>query len=224
MRYTIVDLLPMILGAAVVPLYSVAALLFLQSERGLLKAVAFVAGGVAVRLVQGIVIALVIGAACKEYPEPGPNLIVSTLLLVIGILLLVTAYKQWGKQGDSDAPTPQWMSTVKGLSPLKAVGAGALFPVIAVKQWVFTLSAIGVIAESGPGGAGDVGVYLVYVLATQMFVLAPIVMSTVAPNWAAKRLGGIQSWLERNNRSIVIGMSLVFGVWFLFKGISGLIG
>jgi hypothetical protein len=106
---------------------------------------------------------------------------------------------------------------------LKAVGAGALFPIFAVKQWVFTLSAIGVIGEFGPGGAADVSAYLFFVLATQTLVLAPILAFAVAPHRTAKPLQATQAWLERHNRAIVIVMSLVLGVWFLFKGITGLI-
>jgi uncharacterized membrane protein YidH (DUF202 family) len=220
----ILNLLPLIVGAAVVPLYSITVLLLLQSKGGLLKAVAFVAGGVAVRLVQGVVFGFVIGAACKANSEPGPRLVVSTLLLTVGILLLVAALKQWRKEEDPDAPTPKWMSAIGKLSALKALGAGALFPVIAVKQWVFTLSALGVIGEFGPGGAADVGAYLFFVLATQTLVLVPILASALAPHRTAKPLQATQAWLERNNRAIVMVMSLVFGVWFLFKGVTGLIG
>jgi hypothetical protein len=211
-------------GAAVVPLYLIAVLLLLQSKSGLLKALAFVAGGVTVRLVQGILFGLVIGPACKANSEPGPRLIVSTLLLIVGMLLLVTALRQWRKQDDPDAPTPRWMSAIVGLSALKAVGAGAVFPIIAVKQWVFTLSAIGVIGEVGPGGVADVGAYLIFVLGTQTLVLPAILTYAVAPHRTAKPLQATQAWLERNNRAIVITMSLVLGVWFLFKGISGLTG
>jgi hypothetical protein len=223
MGHVIVDLLALIVGAAVVPLYSIAILLLLQSKRGLLKAIAFVSGGVMVRLVQGILFGFVIGAACKENAEPGPKLIISTLLIV-GILLLVTCLKQWWKRDDPDAPPPQWMSAITGLSALKAVGAGALFPIIAVKQWVFTLSAIGVISEAGLDGKASVGVYLFFVLATQMFVLAPILAYAVAPHWTVRPLETIRAWLERNNRAIVIVMSLIIGAWFLIKGITGLIG
>jgi hypothetical protein len=211
MGYVIVDLFPLIVGAAVMPLYSIAVLLLLQSKGGLLKAIAFVFDGVAVRLVQGILFGFVIGRACQANSEPGPKLIVSTLLLIVGILLLVTAFKQWRKQDDPDAPTPQWMSAVRGFSALRALGAGGLFPLIAVKQWVFTLSAIGVIGEAGLGGKASVGVYLFFVLATQTLVLGPILAYTVAPHWAAKPLETTRAWLERNNRAIVIVMSLVIG-------------
>ena len=172
---------------------------------------------------QGILFGLVVGRVCKVNSEPGPRLIVSTLLMIVGILLLVTALRQWRKQDDPDAPTPQWMSAISGLSVLKAIGAGAIFPIIAVKQWVFTLSAIGVIGEIGRGGLADVGAYLFFVFATQTLVFTPTLAFAVAPHRTAKSLQATQAWLERNNRAIVIVMSLVFGVWFLFKGITGLI-
>jgi hypothetical protein len=220
----IVNLLLLIVGATVVPLYYIVVLFLLQSKGGLLKAIAFMAGGITVRLVQGILFGLVFGAACEAYPEASPRLIVSTLLLIVGLLLLVTAFQQWRKQVDPDAPPPQWMTAIRGLSALKAVGAGALSVTLAVKQWVFTLSAIGIIGEAGLGGAANVGLYLFYVLATQTLVLAPILAYAVAPQQSAKPLKAAQTWLERYNRAIMIVVSLIFGVWFLFKGITGLIG
>ena len=220
----IFNLLPLIAGAAVVPLYAIAVLIFLQSAGGLLKAIAFVVGGTTVRLIQGILFGLVFRAACEANSEAAPKLIVSTLLLIVGLLLLVTAFKQWRKQDDPDAPPPQWITTISGLSARMAVGAGAFFVTIAVKQWVFTLSAIGVIGEAGLGRKASVGLFLFYVLTTQTLVSAPILASAVAPQRSAKLLKAAQAWLERNNRAIVLVMSLIFGAWFLFNGITGLIG
>ncbi|MBV9453713.1 MAG: GAP family protein, partial [Rubrobacter sp.] len=99
-----------------------------------------------------------------------------------------------------------------------------LFITSAVKQWVFTLSAIGVISEAGLDEAANAGLYLVYVLATQTLVLAPILVSTVAPQHAARPLKAAQTWLEWHNGMIVMIVSLVFGAWFLYKGVTGLIG
>lgn len=220
----IVNLLPLTLGAAIAPVYSIAALVLLQSPSGLLKSTAFVAGSVFVRLIQGVVFGLVIGTSCKSNAEPGPRFIVSTLQLVLGILLLIAAFRKSRKQSDPDDPPPQWMNTMAGLSALQAAGAGALFPIIAVKQWVFTLSAIGVIGEFGPGGRTDIIAYLAFVLATQALVLAPIIASAFAPRRSAQPLQATQQWLERNNQAIVVAMSLVFGTWFLWKGVNGLIG
>jgi hypothetical protein len=220
----LVDLLPVIVGAAVVPLYPIIVLLLLQSEGGLRKAVAFVSGGIVMRLVQGVLFGLVFGAANEANSEEGQGLIAATLLLIVGILLLVTAFKKWRKEEDPDDPPPKWMTGISGLSALRAMGAGALFVTIAVKQWVFTLSALGIISEAELGGSAGASLYLFYILTTQTLVLPPILAYAIAPQQAAKPLQTAQGWLERNNRVIVMVVSFIFGLWFSYKGITGLIG
>lgn len=206
-----------------VPFYPIAVLLMLQGPGGLVKAVAFMAGNIAVRLAQGVFFGLVLGTAVAASSEDGQRLGVSTLLIV-GILLLVTAIKKWRKEDDPDAPPPKWMSAIGGLSSPKAVGAGALLAIVAVKQWVFTLSAIGVIGEAELGEAASTGLYLIYVLATQTLVLLPIAACTVTPHRAARLLKAAEIWLERHNTTIVITVSVIFGAWFSYKGVTGLIG
>ena len=223
MNDVFLELLPVILGAAVVPLYPIIVLLLLQNERGLSKAVAFVVGGVAMRLAQGVLFGLVLGAAMTANGEDGQQLIASTLLLVIGLLLLVAAFKKWRKEEDPYDPPPKWMTGISSLSGLRAIGAGALFVSIAVKQWVFTLSAISIISEAGMERPSGIGLYLFYTLLTQTLVLPPILFYAVAPQRAAKPLKAAQSWLERNNRVIVMTVSFIFGLWFSYKGITGLI-
>jgi hypothetical protein len=224
MNQVLVELLPLILGAAIVPLYPIVVLLLLLGEGGLRTAIAFVAGVLAVRLAQGVLFGWVFGAAVDAYPDDGPQIIASTLLLVVGLLLLLAGFKKWHKQPDPDDPPPQWMAALDGLSPLKALGAGAVFVTIAFKQWVFTLTAIDVIQGAALDGAAGAGLYLMFTLATQTLVLLPILVYAVAPQRSARPLRAAQAWLERNNRPIVIGVSLIFGVWFFYKGVAGLIG
>ncbi len=224
MNPVLLELLPLILGAALVPLYPIVVLLLLLGEDGLRTASAFVVGVLAVRLAQGVLFGWVFGAAAEAYPDDGPHLIASTLLLVLGLLLLLAGFKKWRKQPDPDDPPPQWMTELAGLSPLQAVGAGALIVSIAVKQWVFTLTAIDVIQGAALDGTAGAGLYLVFTLATQTLVLLPILVYAVAPQQSARPLRAAQAWLERNNRPIVIGVSLLFGLWFLVKGLVGLIG
>ena len=67
-------------------------------------------------------------------------------------------------------------------------------------------------------------VYLIFVLAAQSLVLAPVVVALVAPAQSARLLDTALAWLERNNRVITIAVSLIFGVWFVWKGVTGLTG
>ena len=200
------------------------ALFLLRGEGGVLKALAFAAGAMMVRLVQGVLFGYVFGTAADAYGENSSNLITSTLLVVVGIVMLISAVKNWRKEEDSDVPPPKWMAALSGLSALKAFSMGALLMALAIKQWVFTLSAIAVIEQAQLSQTGNVLAYLFFVLAAQSLVLTPILVCAIAPTQSAKLLDAAQGWLERNNRVLMIAVSLIFGVWFLWKGIAGLIG
>lgn len=223
MSDVLTELLPLMVGAAVVPLYPIIVLMLLQSPGGLGKTLAFVSGGVTIRLAQGILFGLVLGTAMTNSSEGEQLLVTSAFLLVMGVLLLVVAFKKWRKQEDPDTPPSHWITDLNQLSGLRALSAGAVFVTIAIKQWVFTLSAIGIIAAAGLGPPSGVALYLFYILITQMLVLPPILFYALAPERAAKPLQTAQSWLERHNRVIVVTVSLIFGLWFTYKGITGLI-
>jgi hypothetical protein len=65
----IADLLPLIVGATVVPFYPIVVLVLLQGEGGLVKALAFVAGNIAVRLAQGVLFALSLASPLQRPPR-----------------------------------------------------------------------------------------------------------------------------------------------------------
>ena len=67
------------------------------------------------------------------------------------------------------------------------------------------------------------GLYLVYVLATQMLVLPPVLAFMVAPQRSAAPRSKVQRWLQGNNRVIVMILSFLFGAWSLFKGVGALL-
>jgi threonine/homoserine/homoserine lactone efflux protein len=218
------SLLPLIIGAAVVPVWIILILLLLRGEGGMSKAALFTAGGILVRLAQGVVFGFVFGASADTYGETGANLIASTLLMVIGILLLIAAVFKWRKEEDPDAPPPKWSTALGGLSPGRAFGAGVLLTLVAVKQWVFTLSAISVIEASSLSQNRMILLYLIFVVGATSLMLIPILICLVLPGQSQRLLEQAQGLLERYNRPIVVTVSVVFGVFFLWKGISGLVG
>lgn len=208
---------------AILPAAIIIVLFLLRSERGLSKAVAFVAGSITVRIVQGVLFGYVFVSSADAHGESSADVVTSALLLVLGILLLIAAFKKWRKEEDPDAPPPKWMTAVSGVSTAQAFGFGALLVALNTKQWVFTLSAISAIAEAPLNPAQDVIVFLVYVLVASLLVLLPIVVSMVAPKQSTRWLAATQIWLEDHNRQIMIAASLIFGLLFLYKGLSGLL-
>lgn len=222
METLLVSLLPYIIGSAVVPLQIIIGLLFLKSDRqGLFKAVAYVSGMTIVRLLQGLIFGLILTGAAEESSDK--NLVISTLLLVLGILLLIAAYKKWRGQDDPDDPPPKWLTTIDSSTPLKAFGIGLGLPLIAPKLWVFTLSALATIAAAQLGQPSSAIAFLLFILLAQSLLLFPILIRILLPQKSKSLLDKISDWLTKNNRSIVIFVSLVFGLLFLKSGITGLL-
>ena len=138
--------------------------------------------------------------------------------------MLITAVKKWRKEKDPDVPPPKWMAMLQGLSMAKAFGIGVLLMALALKQWVFTLWAIAIIEQATAGVAASVLAFLLFVVGAQLLVAAPIVAYAIAPAATGRVLDAAQAWLTRYDRVILTGVSFVFGLWFLWKGITGLLG
>ncbi len=218
----IIQLTPFIIGSAVVPLQIMMVILLLNSPRqGLPKSIFLVAGMTVVRLLQGAIFGLILSPSTGEASAKSP--VVSTLLVVLGIILLITAYKTWRNEDDPDAPPPKWMVMQDNLTPLKAFGMGAVLVLISGKFWVFTLSAIAVIEDAQLGQPSSTVAFLMFVLLAQSLLLFAILIRIIIPGQSKSTLESISAWLTRYNRPIVLVVSLVFGLLFFVQGVSGLL-
>jgi hypothetical protein len=226
METLLVALLPYIIGSALLPLQITINILLLKSPRqGLLKASAYLAGMTTVRLLQGWIFGLILLNSSAASSEPGgKSPIVLTLLLVLGILLLITAYREWRHEGDPDAPPPKWLTMIETITPLKAFGMGMGLVTLGVKLWVFTLSAISVIGEKQLGQPSSTIAYLLFVLLAQSLLLLPILFKIIFPSRSDILLGQISLWLNKNNDTIILVVSLIFGLLFTYQGATGLLG
>jgi len=218
----LVSLTPYILGSAIVPVPIIFIILLLKSPgRGLLKASAFFLGISTMRILQGVLFGLVLDRPSAGAGEKGA--IASTLMMTLGILLLINAFKKIRKEEDPDDPPPGWMTMIDNMTVFKAFQAGVGLLLISAKMWVFTLGALSVIGEAELGQPAATLVFLLFMLLAQSLLLIPILIRILAPRQSQVILGSASDWLSRNNRVIMIAVSLVFGALFLYKGISGLL-
>ena len=219
------SLIPLIIGSALVPIQIVVTTLLLRSKAGRIAAVAWVAGMTTVRLAQGLVFGLLLGAGNGTGSgTDGPDSAVSLLLLVLAIVFYVSAAKQLLQHPDEDAPPPKWMATVEGVTPGRAylLGVGL---VIAQRQ------VLGVHAgrhRGHRGGRDEPG------RRRSLTFLALRGPGRVDPPGHARRSPspcrtarppcstGSPALLQRYNRVLVVGLGLVFGTWFLVKALDGL--
>lgn len=215
-------LVPLIVASALVPVQLIATIVLLRSSFG--TAAAWVAGMATLRLAQGVLFGLILtgagAAAAGSANGPGP--VVSTLLLVLAVLFYVTAVRTLLAGDDPDAPPPAWMERAGTLTPTGAFLAGMAFLAVAVKFWVFTLGAIGAIAEADLGRAAGIGTFLAFVVLAQSGHLAILALAASSSSRAAGALSAISGWLERNNALLKIVLGIVFGTWFMGKALAGL--
>ena len=222
MNSTLASLLPFIIGSAVVPLQIIVVTLLLTGEqRGPLKAIAFVLGMTVARLTQGILFGLVLTGGSGDPADAGNTSIVkATALTILGILLLLTAYKKWAKEPDPDAPPPKWLTMLDSITPAKALLFGAGFVLIGPKLWVFMLGAISAIGEAQLGQPASTWTFLLFVLLAQSLLFIPILIRLLMPQRAKGLLASLADWMKRYNDPIVIAISLIFGALFLYQGLS----
>jgi threonine/homoserine/homoserine lactone efflux protein len=217
-----VTLVPIALAGALVPVQIVMTVLLLRSPGGARVGGAFVAGLTTVRLLQGVVFGLLLSGADEAQQASGPGTIGSAFLVVLGVLLYVTAARSALGEEDADAPPPRWMSMTDSMSGTKAFALGAGFLAIAPKFWVFTLSAIAAIEEADLSRGGATAAFLGFVVLTQSVVLTLVAMTALAPQRSGTLLDALAGWLERRSGALVVILGLVFGTWFLLKGLGGL--
>lgn len=224
MGETLLSLLPFIIGSALVPLQIIIVILLLSSEnQGPLKAILFVLGMTLARVAQGVLFGLVLTGGDDAVVEEGTGLIKSTLLLILGILLLIAAYRKFANEPDPDAPPPKLLTMLDTMSPLTALLAGAGLILIAAKLWVFTLSAISTIALAGLGQPDSTILFLLFILLAQSLLIVPIAIRLLLPSRADALLGSFGDWLDVHERQIVVVVSLVFGLLFTYQGITGIL-
>jgi hypothetical protein len=214
-------LLPLAIGSAVVPVQLLITILLLRAPGGRTSAAAWVAGITTVRLLQGLMFGLLLEGASGT-GGGGRSPFESAVLIVLAVVFYVAAARKYLKVPDEDAPPPRWKTLFEGVSPSPAYVLGVGLLGIAAKSWVFTLAAIGAIADTDLAPAAGIAAFLAFVLLAQSLHLAIVGAAFVAPTRAEAVLTWLSTFLERYDRPILVGFSLVFGTWFLLQGLSGL--
>ena len=215
------ELLPMILGNILAPLWLIIVLLLLATPGGVVKAAAFVLGMTLTRVAQGVLFGAVL--ATSSDGTDGSSPVAATLNLFLGILLLIAAFKKWRKEEDPDEPPPKWMQSLDQTTALKALGLGALGLAIGPKLWAFTLSALAIINAAELDRADAIIAYAAYIFFAQILLILAILVSAVAPQGSRAFLQRAINWLTTYNRPISITVALVFGLLFISSGVSGLL-
>ena len=114
-------------GVAISPVPIIAVILMLVTPKAGVNGPAFLVGWLLGLAVIGtIVLALAGSANANDGGQPATW--VDVLTLVLGLLLVLVAVKQWRGRphGDDEPPAPKWMGAIDSFTSPKALGAGAV--------------------------------------------------------------------------------------------------
>ena len=218
------EMLPLAIGIAISPLAIVAVILILTTPQARTNGPAFLGGWLLALAVVGGV-ALVVTDAAESADTSGPRTIVAVLKLVLGVTLLVLAWRGFRSrpQPGEDAPLPKWMAALDRFTPGRSLAMGALFGGVKPKNLILAAAAAAGIAGAGLGGAQQVAVLLLLILVASIAIIAPVaVYFLLGDERSARVLDGWKTWLQANNSAVMIVLFVVFGVLLLGNGIAGL--
>ncbi|OLT53182.1 GAP family protein [Cellulosimicrobium sp. CUA-896] len=215
--------LPVAVGVLVSPLPVVAVVLMLVSGRARANATAFLVGWfVAVGAVV-LVVALLTGAAGPD--DAGSPAWVGVVKILLGVLLLLVALRQWRQRPREGAepPTPRWMAAIDAFTPVRAAGLAVLLGAVNPKNLLLAVSGGAAIGTAASGDTTTAVVAaLVFALVASLGVAAPVVVYLTAGPRAATLLAELRAWLVGNNAVIMAVLLLVLGAKMIGDGIAAL--
>ena len=216
------QVLPLAVGVALSPIPIIAVVLMLMSERARLNGPVFVLGWLAGLAVIGVIVLAIAGPAdASSHGKPATW--VSVLKLVLGLLLVLVAVRQWrGRpQPGHGVAQPKWMDSVERFSPAKALGAGVVLSGANPKNLLLAIAAAATIAQTGIGGADQAIAYVVFALIATVGVAAPVVMYFALGARSERILTELREWMAQHNAVIMAVICLIIGAKLIGDAISG---
>jgi threonine/homoserine/homoserine lactone efflux protein len=210
-------------GVAFSPLPIVAVVLMLATPRGRVNGPAFLLGWVVGLAVAGGAVLLVASGASAS-DDGAPATWVSWLKLVLGLLAVLLAVRQFRTRprGDARPELPKWMRAIDRFTPARSVAIAFALSAINPKNLLLTVGAAAAIAQTGIDAGEQAVALAVFVVVGTLGVGTPVAIYVALGARSERLLGGLRDWMARNNATIMAVLLIVIGVKLVGDGISGL--
>ena len=211
-------LLPFAVGVMVSPMPIVAAVLLLLTPRARANGLAFLAGWVGGIVGAGaLLLALAGSAGASEQGEPAAW--VSWLKLLLGVLLLVVAGRQWRGRSHAVA-TPKWMGALDRFTPGKAAATGVLLGTISPKNLLLIIGGAAAVAQTGVPAGQEAVAWAIFTAIASLGVGVPVAIHIAAGDRATATLDRIKGWMIQNNAVIIAVLCLVLAAKLIGDAIA----
>jgi threonine/homoserine/homoserine lactone efflux protein len=214
--------LPTAVGVALSPLPIVAVVLMLVTPHGRVNGPAFIVGWwIGLAVVGGLVLSLSSGVGATSGDAPATW--VSWLKLILGVLMLLVAGRQWRGRphGDEEPATPKWMGALDGFTAIKATAAGVALSALNPKNLLLAVAGAAAIAGTGLSTGDEAVVWIVFILIASIGVAAPVVIAFAMGDRSRALLDRLKTWMARENAVIMAVLLLVIGVKLIGDAITG---
>lgn len=217
------QVLPLAVGVALSPIPIIAVVLMLGTPRGPSNGPAFVVGWIAGLSVAGAIILLISsGADASDQGRPADW--VSWLKLILGLLLLAVAVRQWRERprpGDP-AELPKWMRTIDRFTPGRATAMGVALSAINPKNLLLTVGAAVAIAQTGVSTGRQAGALAFFVVVATLGPGLPVAIYLAMRERATRLLSELKDWMAANDAVIMSVLCLVIAAKLIGDSIPGI--
>jgi threonine/homoserine/homoserine lactone efflux protein len=215
------QMLPFAVGVAISPMPIVAIVLMLVTPKAKPNGLAFLLGWVAGVAVVGTIALLIVNP--DDSGSSSKPAWANWLELILGLLLLLVATRQWRARphADAEAATPKWMGALDSFTPAKALCAGMLLSGLNPKNLILIIGGADAIATTYISGAQEAVAWLIFTLIASIGVAAPVVIYFVMGERAAVMLDGLKNWMARSNTAIMAVLCVIIAAKLIGAAISG---
>jgi hypothetical protein len=217
------EVLTYAVGVAISPVPIIAVILMLFSARARLNGPMFLLGWVLALVVVGG-IAYVLADESDVATSSGASDTVSWGKIVLGVLLLLLAGRQWRSRPapGAEPELPKWMAGIDTLAPVKALAFGLLLAGVNPKNLLLTVAAATGLAQLGIPTGDAVVSLVVFVVVASLTIAGPVVYMLLGGARAKAQLDELKGWLGEHNAAVMAVLFVVFGVNLIAAGIPPL--
>jgi Na+/melibiose symporter-like transporter len=223
MGIAIGELLPLAVAIAISVTTIITTVLMLLSPKAKSRTVGLLVGCV-VGVGGAVALFTLLADLLPTQDSDGSLLGAAVIKMVVGVLLVALALRQWRERPASDdsAELPKWMAGVDSMPPGKALGLGLLLSAVVPKNLLIALSA-GLIVGGAGFSRGQAGLVIVLFTAIATSTVAvPVVAHLLASARMRGPLERLREWLVKNNVAIMVVVLLVIGVVMIGNSIASL--
>lgn len=211
------EVVPLAVATAVSPLPLVVLLVVLLTPRAVPNGLALVAGWAMALLVVGAVTVMLVGSGAG-LDERGT--VVSTLEVLVGLVLLLLAARQWSRRprGGAEAIVPRWLIVADQSTPLRAFAMGAVLVMANPKNLALAVAAAGAVAGASTESGTRAWALVLFAALGTAGLAVPLGLRMSLGTRADGLLSRWRRWLVVHGTPVASGLLAAIGCLLLLRG------